>query len=100
MSVSTITVRMCESVQRWIVAVPSSAADGLYTVQYHHEGNPLWVCSCPHHQYRHVECKHIKAAKTLRCAHGINGLSGSPVEIKGNKCPKCNGPLITVEVAV
>jgi membrane protein implicated in regulation of membrane protease activity len=24
-----------------------------------------WTCSCPDHQYRHVECKHIHAVEDL-----------------------------------
>jgi predicted nucleic acid-binding Zn finger protein len=24
-----------------------------------------WSCSCPDHQYRHVECKHIHAVEAL-----------------------------------
>ena len=100
MSVTKMAVRMCESVQRWKLDVPSSDADGMYKVQYNHRGNPLWVCSCPHHQYRHVECKHIRAAQISHCEYGIHGLSGSPEEIDGDVCPKCDGPLITVEVGV
>lgn len=40
--------------------VPSSSGEGSYVVKETERG---WVCDCPHHKYRHVECKHIKLVR-------------------------------------
>ena len=40
--------------------VPSSSGEGCYTVNETERG---WVCSCPHHTFRRVECKHIRSVK-------------------------------------
>lgn len=99
-SAVTIPVRMCESVRELKVQVPSSDADGMYTVEYHHMFTPLWVCSCPHHRFRKAVCKHIRAAMATRCNYGWEGMAGSPANITGTRCPECDGPLITVSVAI
>ena len=45
-----------------IFEIVSSSGDGFYTVQ--RSGN-AWNCSCPHNQFRKVECKHIKKVRTV-----------------------------------
>lgn len=30
-------------------------------------------CTCPHHTYRHIECKHIKAAKEVKHLNNSKG---------------------------
>lgn len=48
--------------EKW--RVPSQNGGGNYTVTIEHDhriGYPLWHCTCPDHQYRKVDCKHIHA---------------------------------------
>jgi len=45
--------------QLWIVASESGRGEYIVTL------TPFETCSCPDHQRRHVECKHIKAVKLL-----------------------------------
>lgn len=47
------------------VQVVSSSGSGSYTVS---EVDGVWSCTCPHHTYRRVECKHIRQV-LLSVAH-------------------------------
>lgn len=30
-----------------------------------------WICDCPHHLFRHAECKHIQACQKYAEEHGL-----------------------------
>jgi DNA polymerase (family X) len=45
-----------------VFEVASSSGDGFYSVSL---SGSQWSCSCPHNQFRKVECKHIKQIRCL-----------------------------------
>jgi hypothetical protein len=100
---TTITARMCKSVQEFTTIIPSDATQEGYIVTYR-AYNPDgsvdgWECECRDFVYRRRMCKHIERARKQHCQHGWEGLIGSPTDM-GARCPKCNGPTVVVEVAV
>lgn len=90
-----IPVHTCMSNVHWARGV------GGYSVTYDHNG---WHCSCPHHKFRHVECKHIKAVKSDRCGWNWEAYCGSTAkpDMKDGVyvCPDCGGPIETFNVGV
>lgn len=78
-------------------AHPRSIAHGL--TQYRVDLPSRW-CSCPHHQYRGVECKHIRALRLLmtrfivaRCPDCY----GDGYDEQMEECARCNGRGYTLE---
>jgi hypothetical protein len=55
---------MSPPIDHWIhrYSVPSSSGDASYTVAEKDDGT--WGCTCPVYKFRHIECKHIEAAKS------------------------------------
>ena len=45
-----------------VFEVASSSGDGFYSVSL---SGLQWSCSCPHNQFRKVECKHIKQVRKI-----------------------------------
>lgn len=64
-----------------------------------------WDCTCAAFKFsKHkTECKHITAAKSLRCTHGWELAAGDPVDDfvgEDHLCPNCHGPSTVVKYAV
>ena len=99
MSFDIVVGRMCESVTHWETTV------GDYIVWYN-ASDPLetvagWHCDCADFKYRKRQCKHILQAKELRCNWNWEVLAGSGCwDVVGDKCPRCDGPLVSVKVGV
>ena len=74
-----------------------------YTVTYGPTpGGPYqygWSCTCPSFKHRGGECKHIKAVKPNRCAHGAEAACGSPSPM-GETCPECGSETTVISVGV
>lgn len=47
--------------------VQSSSGSGSYRVGQKPDGD--WYCTCPHHTYRHADCKHIRQVRDSAVAH-------------------------------
>lgn len=59
MSLTSKTV--IKDTQGYIFSVSSESEENTeYTVAYNHDDG--WFCNCPHHLFRKVYCKHMKAA--------------------------------------
>lgn len=97
------TFLWCESNERFEIEVEGTET---YKVSYgQHIPGPYganWSCTCPAFKYGgRKECKHIKTAKSCRCAHGEGASYGSPTnDFDDGKCPECGGKAVPVRVGV
>lgn len=77
----------------------------IYTVTYcqSHQGQYQygWFCECPDFVCRKRECKHIRAAKKIKCNWGFEAFMGSQtVPNIDNTCPNCGGETRVIRVGV
>jgi hypothetical protein len=105
------SVWICASNVHWTYVVPSASGTGKYTVTYGPvtKGQYLYhyTCSCPDFLWKyepskgqHV-CKHIKSVTTFRCGWmgEPGGESAHQLPDGSRVCPKCGGPLVSIQVA-
>lgn len=62
-----------------------------------------WHCPCKGFKYsKDQNCRHVIAAKHVKCTHGFDAVSGSPSNdwTEDGKCPECGGPTTGIRVAV
>lgn len=94
-----LDARVCASVFAW------SGQVGTHTVRWEaaprdHPYAMRYACDCKGFQFRRA-CKHVEAARALRCAWGEDALVGSPsTPNPDGTCPKCGGPTVPVRVGV
>lgn len=95
------TVRVCDTNLYWSYDYESPDSGKHYTVRF--EATPEGpyqyglTCTCPAFKYNKSEpCKHIEAVKDERCAWNAT----CEITRKVRKCPKCKGPVTSIEVAV
>ena len=68
MNSSTIQVLSVEF-YRFGLSFTVKGETGVYTVDWNiYKG---WICDCPHHLFRHAECKHISACQKYVKEHGL-----------------------------
>ena len=75
-----------------VYRVKSQSGNGFYRVERNELG---WKCSCPDHQTRGVECKHIIAVKlSFAIRKQVEKVRITPINSNVNLCAYCGSPLI------
>ena len=101
---TTHTYKWC-STNEFFQKTVNGSGSNVYTVTYgktppRSQYQYDWSCTCPQHQFRGGECKHIRKVKEERCAYGSGAVSGSPEKIEYDTCPSCGGDVSVVSVGV
>ena len=89
----------CPTNERWSTEINGSKGDKHHVSFY--RGH--WECDCLAFTRfrRNQHCKHILAAKELKCDWGSMAAAGSPDPTPADhKCPNCHRELVGVRVAV